>query len=192
MKSSGWTDGFLSAVHFWNRSAVPQPWLPFYLIFPMTDCTLFKLPVTFPLRELLHFEILIKAEPPVTSWFPPIAEAAANIKEEGVPSLSWGRGVKLDNRLFDCGTLISWPQHEAKRMLALHIRPPMTQQRPRTRKSHNRHFIVMRPPKTISWHYRCFSLTNNLMTTLNVLGQGFMHMGTHQLLKPTIVHRFQC
>lgn len=26
--SSGWTDGFLSAVHFWNRSAVPQSWLP--------------------------------------------------------------------------------------------------------------------------------------------------------------------
>lgn len=67
----------------------------------MTDCTLFKLPATFPLCELLHFKILIKAEPPVTSWFPLIAEAAANIKG-GVTSLSWGQGVKLDNRLFVC------------------------------------------------------------------------------------------
>lgn len=65
----------------------------------MTDCTLFKLTVTFPLCELLHFKILIKAEPPVTFWFPLIAEAAAYIKE-GVTSLSWGQGVKLDNRLF--------------------------------------------------------------------------------------------
>lgn len=67
----------------------------------MTDCTLFKLAVTFPLHELLHFKILIKAEPPVTSWFPLIAGAAANIKE-GVTSLTWGQCVKLDKRLFVC------------------------------------------------------------------------------------------
>lgn len=156
MKSSERTDGFLSAVHFWNRSAVPQPWLPFYLILPMTDCTLFKLPVTFPLGELLHFKILIKAEPPVTSWFPQIAVAAANIKE-GVTSLSWGQGVKLDNRLFVCGFSLWFPD--------LSMRPKGCEcctpghrwlnWRPRTRKSHDRHFVVMRPPKTISWSYRC-------------------------------------
>lgn len=108
MKSSGWTDVFLSAVHFWNRSAVPQSRLPFYLILPMTDCTLFKLAVTFPLSELLHFKILIKAEPPVTSWFPLIAEAAAHIKER-VTSLSWGQGVKLDNRLCVWGFSLWFP-----------------------------------------------------------------------------------
>lgn len=128
MKSSKRTHGFLSAVHFWNCSTVPQPWLPFYLILPMTDCTLFKLPVTFPLRELLHFKILIKAELPVTSRFPLIAEAAASLKEAAAE-------FKLRSR---CKTwqstvcpwllsLISWPQHEAKRMWALHIRPPVTQ-----------------------------------------------------------------
>lgn len=122
------TDSFLSAVHFWNRSAVPQPWLPFYLILPMTERTLFKLLLTFPLAELLHFKILIKAEPPVTSWFPAIAEAAANIKG-GVTSLSWGQGVKLDNRLFVCGFSLWFPDLSMKPKgceRCLHTRPPVT------------------------------------------------------------------
>lgn len=108
MKSSEQTDGFLSAVHFWNLAQLLSPDFPFYLILPMTDCTLFKLPVTFPLCELLYFKILIKAEPPVISWFPAIAEAAADMKE-GVTSLSWGQGVKLDNRLFVCGFSVWFP-----------------------------------------------------------------------------------
>lgn len=38
----------------------------FYLILPMTDCTLFKPKITFPLCELLHYQILIEAELPAT------------------------------------------------------------------------------------------------------------------------------
>lgn len=100
-----WVNRLFVCSALWNCTAVPQPRLPFYLILPLL-AALFKLQVTFPLHELLHFKILIKAELPVTSQFPLIAEAAANIKEI-VTSLSWGQGVKLDNRLFVCG-FSSW------------------------------------------------------------------------------------
>lgn len=70
----------------------------------MTDCTLFKPRITFPLCELLHYKILIETELPTTPWFPLMSEAAVNIKA-GVTSLNWGQGVKLDNRLFVCGFL---------------------------------------------------------------------------------------
>lgn len=70
----------------------------------MTDCTLFKPRITFPLCELLHYKIFIETELPATPWFPLMSEAAVNIKA-GVTSLNWGQGVKLDNRLFVCGFL---------------------------------------------------------------------------------------
>lgn len=70
----------------------------------MTECTLFKPRVTFPLCELLYYKILIEAEPSVTPWFPLMSEAAVNV-EAGVTSLNWGQGVKLHNRLFVCGFL---------------------------------------------------------------------------------------
>lgn len=97
MKSSEWTGIFLCGVL--SAAQFLSPDFPFYLILLMTDCALFKLPVTFPLCKLLHFKILIGAELPVTSWFPLIAEAAAGMKEGGT-SLRGGQGVKLHNRLF--------------------------------------------------------------------------------------------
>lgn len=44
---------------------------------------------------------------------------------------------------------------------------------------HNRHFI---PPKLFPGIKAAYSLTNNLMTTLNMLSQGFMYMGTLTIL----------
>ena len=130
----------------------------------MTECTLFKLPATFPLRELLHFKILIEAEPTVTPRFPPDCwsggehKAASHEFKRRSRCKTWQSAVCLWLL-----SLISWPQHEAKRMWAPHTRPPVTApQRPRTRKSQN-----FRPPKTISCRYRCSFLTNNLMTALN-------------------------
>lgn len=132
---------------------VPQPRLPFYLILPMTDCTLFKLPVTFPLRELLHFKILIKAEPVVTSWFPPTAEAAANIKR-GVTSLRWGQGVKLDNRLFVCGVSLWFPDLS---MGPKGCEPPGHQWLKTEAKAYEvtQQAFHRQPQKTVSWNYGC-------------------------------------
>lgn len=131
----------------------------------MTDCTLFKLSVTFPLHELLHFKILIKAEPPVTSWFPLIAEAAANIKG-GVTSLSWGQGVKLDNRLFVASLFdfltSAWGQKDVSTA-------QQAPNRPRTLKSHNRHFILQGHQIPFPGVTDAYSLTNKLRLLLMCL-----------------------
>lgn len=142
----------------------------------MTDCTLFKLWVTFPLRELLHYKILIKAEPPVTSWFPLMAEAAANIKA-GVTSLNWGQGVKLDNRLFVCGFSLSFPD--------LSKRPrgcePCTISCHWHTESHNRQFMVWGHQELSLEATDANSLSDNLSTHFKFLQGVFME--THVLFE---------
>lgn len=102
-KFSKRTDGFLFAVYFWKSpSAVPQHWLPLLFNPPHDWLRSLNSLWPFPFMNFSISEILIKAEPPVTSWFPLAAAAATNIKADAA-SLSWGQGVKLDNWLFVCG-----------------------------------------------------------------------------------------